>query len=245
MLAVSFFYYPKWEQERTEATISWDVAGYYWYLPSTFIYHDLKHQQFNQQILDKYGPVPDQILSFRYDNGNLICKYSSGLSVQYLPFFLVANQLAKPLGYKQDGFSKPYQLAIQIAGIMMAMLGLWFFRKMMLLYFADKIVAIVMLLYVLGTNYLNYAAIDGAMTHNFLFTWYCILIFTTHKFYKNLNYLKAIIIGSVVGLMALTRPTDIIAAIIPLLWGINSLRINILSARIQFISTHILKYDLS
>lgn len=245
ILGVSFFYYPKWKQTGTEATISWDVSGYYWYLPSIFIYKDIKHIQFSEQIMQKYKPVPDFQHAFQYKNGNYVMKYSGGMALQYLPFFLMADALAKPLGYARDGFSIPYQLAIQIGGVLFALLGLWFFRKMLLLYFKDDTVAFVILLYVLGTNYLNYAAIDVGMTHSWLFTWYCILIYYTHYFYKNPAAKYALIIGACIGIMALTRPTEIIAIIIPLLWGIASFNKNAFLERWQFIQKNAPYYILA
>src|SRR5580704_9191877 len=57
MCYASFFFYPRWRQAKTDAAISWDVSGYYWYLPSVFIYHDLKGQAFKDSILAKYQPT--------------------------------------------------------------------------------------------------------------------------------------------------------------------------------------------
>ena len=37
ILAGGLFYYPKWQKPDTEATIGWDVSGYYAYLPAAFI----------------------------------------------------------------------------------------------------------------------------------------------------------------------------------------------------------------
>ena len=52
------FYYPKWKAGGSEATISWDVAGYYHYLPGIFIYHDLKRHDWLKYINDTYLPSP-------------------------------------------------------------------------------------------------------------------------------------------------------------------------------------------
>ncbi len=245
MIGVSFFYYPKWKQPGTEATISWDASGYYWYLPAVFIYKDIKQLQFSEQIMQQYQPVPFFAHAYQHESGNYIIRYSSGLALQYMPFFLVAHALAEPLGFQADGFSLPYQLAIQVGGLFMALLGLWFFRKMLLLFYNDNTVALMILLYVLGTNYLNFAAIDVGMTHSWLFTWYSILIYYTHQFYKKTSNYYAIIIGICVGIMALTRPTDIIAAIIPLLWGISNINKKVLLERVQFIKTHLRPYLLA
>ena len=51
-------YYPKWKKTRGEATISWDVAGYYLYLPALFIYEDVKGCGFADSLLRKYESSP-------------------------------------------------------------------------------------------------------------------------------------------------------------------------------------------
>lgn len=235
MLYASFVFYPKWKQYGSENTISWDAAGYYWYLPSAFIYHDLKHQAFNDSIIKKYHPAGDFGPGYKLDNGNYVCKYPSGLAVMSLPFFTIANLIAQPLGYPQDGFSLPYPLAIQIGGILVALLGLWYFRKLLLLFYKDSVVAICLVLLVYGTNYLDFAAINLGMTHSWLFTLYVFLILNTHYFYKTSHYKYTIRIGLLIGLATLTRPTEIVSVLIPLLWGLENISLSILKSRFVFL----------
>lgn len=242
IVLISFLYYPKWNKVGVESTLSWDVSGYYWYLPAAFIYKDIKQVAFSQDILKKYQCTPDFQQAFLHPSGNYVMKYSSGMALQYLPFFAVANAVAAPLGFEADGFSKPYQLAIQIGGLLMCLLGLIFLRKMLLPYFSDKVVSIVILCYAFATNYLNYAAIDNALTHNWLFAWYTILIFLTDRFYKKPGLLKSLGIGVAVGICTLTRPTDIISVLIPLLWAMPSLRPAAIRERGRFIGQHISLY---
>ncbi|MCB9274811.1 MAG: hypothetical protein H6564_12280 [Lewinellaceae bacterium] len=220
LLATGLLYYPKWKMAQTEATISWDVSGYYFYLPAVFIYKDLKQVSFRETIHEKYHPASSPYQAFEHPSGHYVMKYSAGMAVQYLPFFLAAHVLAKPFGYEADGFSRPYQLAIGLGSLLVAMLGLWLLRNNLLVYFPDKAVAGVLLLLVFATNYLDYAAINGAMTHNYLFTLYALLVWLTIRFYQWPSWWKAAGIGLVLGLAALTRPTEVIAVLIPLLWGI-------------------------
>jgi hypothetical protein len=60
------------------------------------------------------------------------------------------------------------------------------------------------------------------MAHGFLFFDYCLLLFLTERFYDRPTRSKALGIGLVVGLIALTRVPEVISLLIPLLWGINS-----------------------
>lgn len=242
LIIFSFTYYPKYQKSGSEATISWDVSGYYWYLPATFIYKDLKNLTFSDSIRAKYGCSPDNQQITILPDGKKVLKYSSGMAVQYLPFFIGANILAKPLGYAQDGFSKPYQIALQIGAIVMMLLGLWSLRKLLLRYYTDGVVALVLFLITIGTNYLNYAMIDVGMSHAWLFAWYCILMYATDSFYKKPSKKLAIIIGFILGLLMLSRPTEFIAVIIPLVWGISRISMDEIKNRIQFIFAHISLY---
>ena len=183
MCYTSFFFYPRFKQHGSEATIAWDVSGYYWYLPSIFIYHDLKHQSFKDSILNKYGPTgTDFQQAMKLDNGNYVMKYSSGMAVMFLPFFTVAHMVAGPLGYARDGFSLPYQLGIQVGGFLLSILGLWYLRKLLLNFYPDKTVAVTLILLVFGTNYLNYSAVDCGMSHCWLFTIYVFILLNTHYY---------------------------------------------------------------
>ncbi len=224
MCYTSFVFYPRWKQPDSEAAISWDVSGYYWYLPSLFIYKDIKQQGFKDSIIAKYHPTnADFQQAIKVDNGNYVMKYSSGMAVMYLPFFAVAHLAAGMMGYPQDGFSLPYQLAVQLGGFLVAILGLWYLRKLLLYYYSDAAVAITLFLLAAGSNYLEYAAIDNGMSHSWLFTVYVFLLLNTHYFYQSFKTKYAIRIGLLVGLATLTRFTDIISLLIPMLWGMESI----------------------
>ncbi|MBY0477008.1 MAG: hypothetical protein K2Q24_05135 [Chitinophagaceae bacterium] len=216
-------YYPKWKQGGSEATLSWDVLGYYMYLPAVFIYGDIKKCGFKDSILAKYQPTPDFQQAFVHSNGNYVMKYSSGQAVMMAPFFF-AGHLAAGIGnkYLKDGFSFPYQLAIGIGMLLYAFAGIFLLRKILLFYFNDAVTAISLFTIVFASNYLNYAAIDGAMTHNSLFTLYCLLIYTSIKFYQQPSFLKAVTLGALTGMVTLIRPTEVIAILIPLLWGVGN-----------------------
>jgi hypothetical protein len=163
LLAYSnLFYYPKYNQPRAEATIGWDVSGYYWYLPAFFIYQDGKQLAFSEAILKKYNPTPDYQQAFLHHSGSYVIKYPCGLAIQMLPAFLLAHHTADFYGYEQDGFSLPYQIAIQLNGLFWALIGFWLLRKLLLYEYKDNNVAVVLLLFSFGSNYLNYSAIDSA-----------------------------------------------------------------------------------
>ncbi len=211
-------------KQKSKSTISWDVMGYYFYLPATFIYKDLRHLKFKEEIMQKYRPNNTFAEATQIEDGSYVLKYSSGMSWVYFPFFIIGHLLAMLLGYPLDGFSPPYQLSIAIGSLAIALLGVWMARKVLLNYFSDGVVAFTLILLVFGTNYLNYVSFDGAMTHNYLFTLYAFLIHFTRRWYQEQTWKNTIMIGLLVGLAILIRPSEIVAALIPLLWlpeGIN------------------------
>lgn len=240
LLGTHFIYYPKWKKENTEATISWDVSGYYMYLPATFIYKDLKKCTFKDEIVAKYQPAPDFQQAFIHkESGNYVMKYSMGQAIVFSPFFLVAHIWAKFSSiYPADGFSFPYQFMISMGSLIIAFIGLFYLRKALLTYFSEWAVSLTLVGLVLGSNYLNYSAIDGAMTHNTLFTIYALIIYNTIKFYEKPGIAKALTMGILVGLGALVRPTEILSFLIPLLWGVNLSKKELISDRIHLLLDH-------
>ncbi len=237
LLYCTTVFYPRHKQWGSNATIAWDAAGYYWYLPSIFIYHDLAEQRWADSLIKDYGPGPVDVsgFGFRTENGNIVMKYPAGMAVVESPFFFAAHLLARPLGYAADGFSKPYQAAIQFGALAVAFLGLWLLRRLLLYYYRDGVVAICLLVLVVGTNYLNYSAIDGSISHSWLFTLYVGLMLCTRSFFLKPTKARAAGIGALCGLATLIRPTEIIACIIPLLWGLEEIRLSSIKARIAFL----------
>jgi hypothetical protein len=236
---VHFGYYPKWQQAGAEATISYDVSGYYMYLPAIFIYQDLKQTAFLEDIIKEYHPTSDPYQVFTHESGNKVMKYSAGQAVMYTPFFLLGHLWASvSSNYPADGFSLPYQLMISLGSLVVSFLGLYWLMVLLRLYFRDGVVALTLVLIAFGTNYLNYSAIDGAMTHNNVFTLYALLLLTTDRFYRSPRVTTALLIGLCIGLAALTRPTEIIAALIPILWMLDVRKRQAIVNRFKFFGRH-------
>lgn len=216
------FLLPRWLTYDWISIISWDVFGYYLYLPATFIHHDVGLKDFTwmQGILDTYKPTIGFYQAYMGPAGDYVMKYTMGLAILYAPFFFIAHLLAPVLGYTADGFSLPYQIAIAMSGLFYTVIGLWFFRKALLRYLSDRITALVMGIIVLGTNYFELTAYDGAMSHNYLFFLYALLFWFSVRWNEKPAWGYAAGLGLVIGMMALIRPTEIIAVVVPVFWGV-------------------------
>lgn len=204
-------------------SLSWDVMGYYIYLPATFIYHDItiKDKAWVDDIIEKYEPTSTFYQAVKQDDGRWVFRYTSGLALINAPFFFAGHAYAGVAGYPQDGFSMPYQWAMVLGALFYSILGLWLCRKLLLYFFDDKLTALLLFILAAGTNYFQIVVNAGTMPHNYLFTFYAVLLIHTYKWHETPNLKSAFIIGLMSGLIALIRPNELVIILIPLLWGIT------------------------
>ncbi len=203
--------------------LSFDVFGYYLYLPLLFIYRDLGIQDISiiQTIIDTYQNTGTFYQGFQVENGNYVMRYSIGMAIIYLPFFLGGHAWAHIFGYATDGFSQPYQVAVVIAALVYTLIGLLYLRKILRQFFSENLSIFIMMLVLFGTNYFQYITYDGVMPHNFTFTLYTLIIWHTIKWHAQPAKGRAFLIGFLCGLNIIARPPELICILIPLLWNIH------------------------
>jgi hypothetical protein len=194
------------------------------YLPKLLIYKDLE-LKWAKEIDVKYGGVIGGDVLYqagKEPNGNYVCTYFLGVALMELPFFLLAHNCAKLLGFNADGFSEPYQYALVFGVLFYAFLGLFVLRKVLLHYFDDATTALTLVLITLASNLIQYISVDSLLSHSFIFPLYAIVLFASLKWHEKpqLNY--AVLIGFICGLATLCRPTEVIIFLIPLLWNTNT-----------------------
>lgn len=220
LIRVAFLSLP-WRDGRV---ITYDPAGYYLPLPAKFIYDDLHQFAFYDSISTKYN-IGDAVSHvFDLPNGRRALKYSLGMAVLYTPGFLAGHIAAKLGEYPQDGYSKPYLKYMCLWALMVALAGLFVLRYMLLVYFDDITTAFTLGLLVFATNYLPYAAINNLMAHSFLFTLYALLIYFSYKWHKHSTWQSSAGIGITIGLLTIARPTELIAVMVPILFGIDKIQ---------------------
>lgn len=205
--------------------LSWDVFGYYLYLPARFIYHDpyLLHQDWLNQIVAQYESTATLYqINQHPETGNWIIKYSMGMSFLYAPFFFIAHWLAPIFNYKQDGFSAIYCIVIESGMFLFSLIGLHYLLKIMHVFFEAKIALLSFVLIVFGTNYLQLTVQYSLLTHVPLFTLYTILIYFTIHWHNEKQWKSFFIIAITAGLITLVRPNEVICVLIPILWNINN-----------------------
>jgi hypothetical protein len=146
-------------------------------------------------------------------------KYLLGVAIMEAPFFLAAHFIALHSSYPPDGFSPPYQYAIALAAIFYALLAVFLLRKLLLHYFSDLSVAISLCLLCLATNFIQYVAVDGGMSHAYIFLLYAIVLYSTKKWHDKPSLFWAALTGFIISLACLCRPTEAVMLFIPFMWG--------------------------
>ncbi|WP_306640959.1 hypothetical protein [Sanyastnella coralliicola] len=214
MLSCAFF---SASNNAGKDVITWDAFGYYLYLPATFIHHDLDlSEDWADGVYVTYEPSPSKYQLVEQKDGKRTIKYSSGLAILYSPGFFVGHVIASVTTYPTDGFSKPYQKAMLWWVILFNLLGIWLFYRFLEEEFNPLIALITCVLVVFGTNYLLTAYISILMPHGLLFTLYAALLRACQHFRDNPGIRSLLVLVSILALMVLSRPTEIIAVLIPL-----------------------------
>ena len=187
--------------------ISWDVKGYYLYLPAAFIYHDPLIEQIDwvHDIREKYGTAATLYMLNPTDRGTHVIKYTMGLSWLYAPMFFTGHALAAVAPqWPADGFSAPYRYVLSLGMFLYVFGGLFFLRKILQTFFDHQTVWLVMILLVLGTNLLNQAAYHTLLAHTPLFFLMATFTWSVMRFYEELSLQQ----GNKAGLEALTGLTN-------------------------------------
>lgn len=214
--AVSF---GKWKKKTI---LKWDVSSYYLYLPATFLYRDLMHLKFYPAIDSVYHPSDRKqgyAITPYHLTGNKIIKYPLGVALFEIPGFTGASLWCMfNSTHPPDGWSEPYQLAIAMNSILFVFLGLLFLRRFLRVYFKELTTILTLLVVAFGTNLFFYTAVEPGFSHPYLFFLYCVILWFTQKWYQRQTFLESMIIGFSIGLATITRPTDILIILFPILW---------------------------
>jgi len=197
--------------------IKHDVKGYYGYLPAIFIYGDHK-----MDFIRERGFKNDaRFLVITLEDGQKMIQYTSGLSILYAPFFLVAHATAPLFGEARDGYNWVYQFFLVMSSLFYVVLGYIALRKLLLRYFDDLVVAVTLLLIGFGTNLFYYTVFEGPMSHSYSFALLAIFLLLADNWYKKPTAGRTILTGLVYGMIVLVRPTNAIAVILLVLWGVT------------------------
>ncbi|MEZ4951034.1 MAG: hypothetical protein R2784_16860, partial [Saprospiraceae bacterium] len=194
----------------------WDAAGYYAYLPATFIYDDLDFNFHKQN-----SGVEKEEFYRQATNGKFLNKYGVGSPILQFPFFVAGHLTSKFSNHPQNGFSKYYKLFTAIGAAFYGALGLFFLGLSLKDYFGSFSLNLTLLSIGFATNFFYYSLMELMMSHIYSFFLFSLVLWAGIQ-WKKLDkpiYFLIFCLGG--GLIVATRITNIIFLMVPLFWGIN------------------------
>jgi len=191
-----------------------DKAGYYVYLPATFI-HGFHYS-------DDLEEVRAKLSGFKFIDGKLYTKYPMGVAVLVLPFFLVAHLAALSGAGPADGFSAVYYEMTYFASVFYFMLGVLFLFKFLRKRFTMQTTLITLALVVLATNAYYYGLRDPLFSHIYSFFLFSLLLWLAEILWEKPTTKKFLLAAVVSGMIFLVRPLNIIFLPVLLFLGLSS-----------------------
>jgi len=205
--------------------ITWDSAGYYYYLPAAFIHSDITGQDISwmEEARMKYdfSGTLYQLHKVK-DQSNFLPQYTCGMAIMYSPAFFVGHIVAGWTGEEQDGFSRPYQKSVYAWSLLIVLAGLLVLRKLLLRLFDDRIVAISIILIGVASNFLIQVAGGLATSHTYIFLLYTVVLIATLKCVEEGKPKWFFVLTATMALACLSRPSEMVMVLIPIFYGISN-----------------------
>jgi hypothetical protein len=192
-----------------------DKAGYFCYLPATFLYQfDARRFPANIDSLTGQG--------FRLDRatGKVATKYPYGVALLEAPFWLGAHALHP----QADGFSVAEQKAVNIAAVTFFTWGLLLLYSTLRRFFEQRPTVFTLLALTFGTNLWHYAFYETGMSHVYSFFAFAWLLWSLTRreprpwTAPGVPTRQLVGIAAALALISILRPLDLLVALPLLAW---------------------------
>jgi hypothetical protein len=204
-------YWRWWNADKGQTPFEWDSDQYYSYLPAKFIHHDLDFKYTSRYWLITAPKT-----------GKLVPKMTYGMALMYSPFFFIGHKIAINENAPLDGYSRPYGDMVHWGSLFYSLMGLIILGFVLKRFYSDAITAVTLVTIFFATNLFYYTMQAGEMPHAYCFFLISLLMWLTCKWHEEKKSLYFLWLGLTAGLLSLIRPTEILIALIFLLYGINS-----------------------
>ncbi|MCW3076251.1 MAG: hypothetical protein JWO32_860 [Bacteroidetes bacterium] len=216
----SFFTMDLWRKWHfTQNNFQWDVANYYSYLPAKFCNND--SFKFSNGVSDFLQVLP---------NGEIVTRATYGMAIMYSPFFALGYKIALNQKSPLDGFSEPFSTCLHWGSIFYSLLGLILLRNFLIKFYSERTTAFTLAIVFFGTMLFYYTYGDSEMTHGYLFFLISAFLLACYKWHNNVTIGRSVVVGVLISLISLIRPTEILVGLIFVLWGVtdlNSLKVQV------------------
>jgi hypothetical protein len=186
--------------------LSYDVAGYYAYLPMLFVERDLRLEKTWKFDMIQLVGVHEHPVS-----GGRHLKFTAGMAYLYAPFFAAAHAYTLATNPEEaHGFSLPYRFGIGLAGVVYPLVGLVFLRRFLRHYVPDAAISWTLFALFLGTNLFYYSSFRGAMSHGATFMLGAAMLYQADLWRRREQVWRLGVLGVLAGLIVLIRPVNVL-----------------------------------
>jgi hypothetical protein len=202
--------------KKHEVIVS-DVSHAYAYLPALFYGHELSLRlpgDADSMTIARYGVSAAP-------NGSLVIKAPMGMAISYLPFFAMAHLAARAGGFETDGYSMPYQVAIQFSSLVYFVIGLIFLAKLLRLHYPGFVSSVTLLVLCFGTNAFYYLTAGGGISHPVSFMLCVLFIYQVVSWHQMRDAASASQLGLLLGALWLVRPVNILLVLVFALYDVR------------------------
>lgn len=187
-----------------------DKAGYYIYLPSSFIYYfDAK------KFPEKIDSITGNGFELDLEKNVIKTKYPYGVALLQSPFFLATYIYCKTRNDHITGFESVFARSISISAVFWLCLGLYFTYRILLLNTSKSTARLVTLSALLATNLFYYGTFDTGMSHVYSFFAFSHYLFLFQNTVKSKFYYYQL--GLSVGLIIALRPINVVFLPLPII----------------------------
>ena len=186
-----------------------DMEGYYQYLPYTF-FRDLDIDQ--MRWARNYGE--DKRLNV----------FTCGVAILELPFFIVAHGVSELLEMDNPGYNAVYYHTVLFAAIFYVFIGLYYLYKALRRYFTREAALLTSIMAFLATNLFFYTVMQPGVSHAYSFFLLSVYIYFVPGFYEKPGVKSSLFMILPLALAVLIRPTNILAGLYFLFYGLSSFR---------------------
>ena len=198
-----------WNPDKKENGFAWDAVHYYSYLPYKFCNNNsFDFPGYSGYLAD--GPI------------GKMPKTTYGVSILYAPFFAIGYKIAYNQKSPLDGFSEPFATCNYWGGVFYVMLGLIFLRNFLVNFFNEIVSTITLICVFFGSMLFYYTYCVNEISHSYLFFLFTAFLSLTYKWHQKQKIIYTVLIGLVIGLISLIRPTEIFIFLFFIFWNVKS-----------------------
>lgn len=214
LVALVLFY----RANPTLTPIRSDGYGYHLYLTALFVQHDLS---LRTEAAEWGADMPYELgLTLDEGTGRYLNRFPPGQALLMMPAFLVAHASAPLVGARRDGFSRPYQVAAALNGLLALVIGLTLLRKALEALYPAPVVLATLAIVTFGTNLFHYGTADAIFSHVYSFALYAALLVLVPAWYREPSLRRSLLLGCVAGLIVLVRNPNAVALLFVPLYGV-------------------------